>query len=72
MGCLPNSPHGVRHSVPGSGLATTADEAVAIARRVGLPVALKIASADVPHKSDVGGVVWMWERKRQLPPPLPK
>jgi acetyltransferase len=43
--------------VPGSGLATTADEAVAIARQVGLPVALKIASADVPHKSDVGGVV---------------
>jgi len=43
--------------VLGSGLATTADEAVAIARQVGLPVALKIASADVPHKSDVGGVV---------------
>ncbi|MCA9946509.1 MAG: acetate--CoA ligase family protein, partial [Anaerolineales bacterium] len=43
--------------VPGSGLATTADEAVTIARQVGLPVALKIASADVPHKSDVGGVV---------------
>ena len=43
--------------VPGSGLATTADEAVAIARQVGLPVALKIASAEVPHKSDVGGVV---------------
>ncbi|MAT97729.1 MAG: acyl-CoA synthetase [Anaerolineaceae bacterium] len=43
--------------VPGSGLATTADEAVEIARQVGLPVALKIASADVPHKSDVGGVV---------------
>ncbi len=43
--------------VPGSGLATTADEAVTIARQVSLPVALKIASADVPHKSDVGGVV---------------
>jgi acetyl coenzyme A synthetase (ADP forming)-like protein len=43
--------------VPGSGLATTADEAVTIARQVGLPVALKIASADVPHKSDVGGVM---------------
>ncbi len=44
-------------SVPGSGLATTADEAVEIAQQVGLSVALKIASADVPHKSDVGGVV---------------
>lgn len=44
-------------SVPGSGLATSAEEAVEIARQVGLPVVLKIASADVPHKSDVGGVV---------------
>jgi acetyltransferase len=43
--------------VPGSGVATTAEEAVELARQVGLPVALKIASADVPHKSDVGGVV---------------
>jgi acetyltransferase len=43
--------------VPGSGVATSADEAVELARQVGLPVALKIASADVPHKSDVGGVV---------------
>ncbi|MCP4421154.1 MAG: acetate--CoA ligase family protein, partial [Chloroflexi bacterium] len=43
--------------VPASGLATTAKEAVALARQVGLPVALKIASADVPHKSDVGGVL---------------
>lgn len=43
--------------VPGSGLATTADGAVELARQVGLPVVLKIVSADVPHKSDVGGVV---------------
>ena len=43
--------------VPDSGLATTAKEAATLAQRVGLPVALKIASAEVPHKSDVGGVV---------------
>jgi len=37
-------------------LATTADEAVAAAREVGFPVALKVASPDITHKSDVGGV----------------
>ena len=42
--------------VPG-GLATSADEAVRIAHRVGLPVALKICSAQITHKSDIGGVV---------------
>ena len=37
-------------------LATSAEEAVALARDVAAPVALKIASADIAHKSDVGGV----------------
>jgi acyl-CoA synthetase (NDP forming) len=41
--------------VPG-GLAASADEAVEIAGRVGLPVALKICSAQIIHKSDIGGV----------------
>src|SRR5690242_11566281 len=41
--------------VPG-GLAESAAEAVEIARRVGLPVALKICSAQITHKSDIGGV----------------
>jgi acyl-CoA synthetase (NDP forming) len=41
--------------VPGE-VATSADEAVAIARRVGLPVALKVCSAQITHKSDIGGV----------------
>jgi acyl-CoA synthetase (NDP forming) len=41
--------------VPG-GLAESAEEAVEIARRVGLPVALKICSAQIAHKSDIGGV----------------
>jgi acetate---CoA ligase (ADP-forming) len=41
--------------VPG-GLATSAGEAVEIAHRVGLPVALKVCSAQITHKSDIGGV----------------
>ncbi len=36
--------------------AVTADEAVAIAGRIGYPVVLKIHSPDITHKSDVGGV----------------
>jgi succinyl-CoA synthetase beta subunit len=42
--------------VPG-GLAASAEEAVQIAREVGLPVAMKICSAQITHKSDIGGVV---------------
>jgi acetate---CoA ligase (ADP-forming) len=41
--------------VPGE-VATSADEAVAIAGRVGLPIALKVCSAQITHKSDIGGV----------------
>ena len=41
--------------VPGE-VAESADEAVAIARRIGLPVAVKICSAQITHKSDIGGV----------------
>ncbi len=37
-------------------LATSKEEAVAISQKFGFPVALKIASADVIHKSDAGGV----------------
>jgi acetate---CoA ligase (ADP-forming) len=37
-------------------LATTPNEAVALARQFGYPVVLKVASPDIPHKSDVGGV----------------
>jgi acyl-CoA synthetase (NDP forming) len=36
--------------------AADADAAVVAARRIGYPVVLKLLSADVPHKSDVGGV----------------
>ena len=37
-------------------LATSAEEAVSISKELGFPVAIKIASADVVHKSDAGGV----------------
>jgi succinyl-CoA synthetase beta subunit len=37
-------------------VATHADEAVAAARRFGGAVALKIASPDIAHKTDIGGV----------------
>jgi acyl-CoA synthetase (NDP forming) len=38
-------------------LAHSAREALVIAEQLGFPVALKVASADIPHKSDVGGVL---------------
>ncbi len=41
--------------LPGE-FARSAEEAVTIADRVGYPVAMKIVSPDVIHKSDVGGV----------------
>ncbi len=42
--------------IPQSKLATTVDEAVDIANEIGYPVVLKIASPDILHKTDVGGV----------------
>ncbi|MGB8218212.1 MAG: acetate--CoA ligase family protein [Candidatus Methanoperedens sp.] len=38
-------------------LAGSADEAYDIAMELGMPVAMKISSPEIPHKSDVGGVV---------------
>jgi acetate---CoA ligase (ADP-forming) len=37
-------------------LATTAEEAVAAAAELGLPVVLKVVSPDIAHKTEVGGV----------------
>jgi len=36
--------------------AATAKDAVAQARRIGYPVALKVLSPDIPHKTEVGGI----------------
>jgi len=44
-------------SVAPTKLAINEDEAIEIARRFGYPVVLKIASPDITHKSDVGGVI---------------
>ena len=37
-------------------LATSGPEAVSISKQLGFPVALKIASMDIVHKSDAGGI----------------
>ena len=42
--------------VPTVAVGPTADAATAAAREIGYPVALKILSPDISHKSDVGGV----------------
>ncbi len=46
--------------------ATSADEAVALAERIGYPVVLKISSPDISHKSDVGGVILSLQNAGQV------
>ncbi|AQU65691.1 CoA-binding protein [Streptomyces niveus] len=41
---------------PGEALAESADDAVAVAARLGFPVAMKIVSPEILHKTDAGGV----------------
>lgn len=43
-------------ATPPGRLVSTVDEAVEHAKRIGFPVALKIVSPDIVHKSDMGGV----------------
>ncbi|MGP1276495.1 MAG: acetate--CoA ligase family protein [Caulobacterales bacterium] len=43
-------------AVPDGGLARSVDEALNLAGRIGFPVVLKVVSAAIAHKSDVGGV----------------
>jgi len=42
--------------VPPGAMATNPEEAIDIAERIGYPVAIKIVSPDILHKSDMGGV----------------
>jgi acetyl coenzyme A synthetase (ADP forming)-like protein len=43
-------------NVPQGYVGHTAEEAVDVAERIGFPVAMKIVSQDILHKSDVGGI----------------
>lgn len=49
------APYGIQS--PKVAQAQTVDEAIAVARKIGYPVVLKIDSADILHKSDAGGVI---------------
>jgi acetyl coenzyme A synthetase (ADP forming)-like protein len=44
-------------TVPGEGLAHSAEEAAKIASELGFPVVMKIVSPDILHKTEAGGVV---------------
>lgn len=47
-------------------LATSRKEAISLSQQLGLPAVLKIASSDVTHKSDAGGVKLGLETVRQV------
>ena len=53
-------------SVVETRLAVTRQEAVSISQQIGFPVVLKIASSDVVHKSDAGGVKLGLETSQQV------
>jgi len=46
------------YGIPGpkEAVATTAEEAIEVARHIGFPVALKVLSPDIQHKTEIGGV----------------
>ncbi|MDD4875560.1 MAG: acetate--CoA ligase family protein [Dehalococcoidales bacterium] len=47
-------------------LAASGEEAISISRQIGFPVVLKIASPDVVHKSDAGGVKLNLKTSKQV------
>ena len=47
-------------------LAGSQDEAVELAKKFGFPVVMKIASQDITHKSDIGGVVLNVKTENQV------
>lgn len=46
----------MRLPVQSGGIARTADEVVALAKQIGYPVAVKLASHEIVHKTEIGGV----------------
>jgi len=52
--------------VPKSELARSLDDAIRIAHSIGFPIVLKAQAADLPHKSDVGGVILNVENENTL------
>ena len=52
--------------LPRSRVAATAQEAAAAAAAIGFPVALKIRSADITHKTEAGGVILSLASARQV------
>jgi acyl-CoA synthetase (NDP forming) len=71
-GCFVLEPEAVKYlkqykiPYPKHGLAHNAEEAVAIADRLGYPVVLKVVSPNVLHKSDAGGVLVGLENAKQV------
>ncbi|HEY41083.1 MAG TPA: acetyl-CoA synthetase [Dehalococcoidia bacterium] len=53
-------------SVVDTRLAASRDEAISVSEKLGFPVVLKIASSDVVHKSDAGGVKLNLETAEQV------
>jgi acetyl coenzyme A synthetase (ADP forming)-like protein len=43
--------------IPKEGLATSAKQAAALAKKIGFPIVLKIVSPDILHKTEAGGVI---------------
>jgi len=52
--------------LPRALLATTKDEAVKAAKEIGSPVAMKIVSPEIIHKSDAGGIVLNLNGEREI------
>ncbi len=53
-------------SVVDTKLATSREEAISISQQLGFPIVLKIASPDVVHKSDAGGVKLSLKTSKQV------
>ena len=53
-------------TLPQSFTASSMDEAVGFAERIGYPVVLKVVSRDILHKSDVGGVALDLQNEHEL------